>query len=83
MSGHLCQAFRYTFGPQYLSSLILSKIRSKKAASVYCNGGHFLLIESNINITMSSFKSHENTQMKENGPDRCVSNNKFSSVTMY
>ena len=67
MSGHLCQAFRYTFGPQYLSSLILSKIRSKKAASVYCNGGPFLLIESNINITVSSFKSHEKLKLKKMG----------------
>ena len=32
---------------------------------------------------MSSFKSNENTQMKENGLYRSVSNNKFSTVTMY
>ena len=31
---------------------------------------------------MSSFKSSENIQKKEDGPDRSVSNNKFSSVTL-
>ena len=30
---------------------------------------------------MSSFKSSENIQKKERGPDRSVSDNKYSSVT--
>ena len=35
----------------------------------------------NSNIKMSSFKSSENIQKKEGGPDDAVSNNQFSSVT--
>ena len=31
---------------------------------------------------MSSFKSSENIQKKEGGPDRSVSDNQFSSVTL-
>ena len=37
---------------------------------------------SNKNITMSSFKSSENLQKKEGGPDRSVSDNQSSSVTL-
>ena len=37
---------------------------------------------SNKNIKMSSFKSSENIQKKEGGPDRSVSDNQSSSVTM-
>ena len=36
---------------------------------------------SNKNIKMSSFKSSENIQKKEDGPDRSVSDNQSSSVT--
>ena len=36
----------------------------------------------NKNIKMSSFKSSENIQKKEDGPDRSVSDNQFSSVTL-
>ena len=36
----------------------------------------------NKNIKMSSFKSSENIQKKEGGPDRSVSDNKSSSVTL-
>ena len=36
----------------------------------------------NKNIKVSSFKRSENIRKKEGGPDRCVSNNKFSSVTL-
>ena len=32
---------------------------------------------------MSSFKSSENIQKKEGGPDRSVSDNQSSSVTLY
>ena len=32
---------------------------------------------------MSSFKRSENIQKKEDGPDRSVSDNQFSSVTLY
>ena len=35
-----------------------------------------------INIKVSSFKISENIRKKEDGPDRFVSNNKFSSMTM-
>ena len=35
----------------------------------------------NKNIKMSSFKSSENIQRKEGGPDRSVSDNQSSSVT--
>ena len=37
---------------------------------------------SNKNIKMSSFKSSENIQKKEGGPDRYVSDNQSSSVTL-
>ena len=36
----------------------------------------------NKNIKMSSFKSSENIHKKEVGPDRSVSDNQSSSVTM-
>ena len=36
----------------------------------------------NKNIKMSSFKSSENFQKKEDGPDRSVSDNQSSSVTL-
>ena len=36
----------------------------------------------NKNIKMSSFKSSENFQRKEGGPDRSVSDNQSSSVTL-
>ena len=41
-----------------------------------------LLHSTNKNIKMSSFKSIENIQKKEGGPDSTVSNNQFSSVTL-
>ena len=37
---------------------------------------------SNKNIKMSSFKSSENIQKKEVGPDRSVSDSQSSSVTL-
>ena len=37
---------------------------------------------SNKNIKMSSFKSSENIQKKEGGPDRSVSDNQSSSMTL-
>ena len=37
---------------------------------------------SNKNIKMSSFKSSENIQKKEGGPDRSVSDNQFPPVTL-
>ena len=36
----------------------------------------------NRNIKMSSFKSSENIQKKEDGPDRSVSDNQSSSVAL-
>ena len=36
----------------------------------------------NKNIKMSSFKSSRNIQKKEDGPDRSVSDNQSSSVTL-
>ena len=53
--------------------------------------GHFLglshgttlaAVTTNKNIKMSSFKSSENIQKKEGGPDRSVSDNQSSSVTL-
>ena len=38
--------------------------------------------EPNKNIKMSSFKSSENILKKEDGPDRSVSDNQSSSVTL-
>ena len=38
--------------------------------------------ETNKNIKMSSFKSSENIQKKNGGPDRSVSDNQSSSVTL-
>ena len=39
-------------------------------------------VTTNKNIKMSSFKSSENIQKKEGGPDRSVSDNQSSSVTL-
>ena len=39
-------------------------------------------VTTNKNIKMSSFKSIENIQKKEGGPDRSVSDNQSSSVTL-
>ena len=39
-------------------------------------------VTTNKNINMSSFKSSENIQKKEGGPDRSVSDNQYSSVTL-
>ena len=36
----------------------------------------------NINIKMSSFKSSENIQNEEDGPDRFLSDSQSSSVTL-
>ena len=36
----------------------------------------------NKNIKLHSFKSSDNMQKKEGGPDSTVSNNQFSSVTL-
>ena len=44
--------------------------------------GIILIFCSKQNIKKSSFKSSENIQKKEDGPDRSVSNNQFSSVTL-
>ena len=41
-----------------------------------------ILSVSNKNIKMKSFKSSENIQKKEGGPDRSVSDNQSSSVTL-
>ena len=41
-----------------------------------------MLSSVNKNINMSSFKSSENIQKKEGGPDRSVSGNQSSSVTL-
>ena len=40
------------------------------------------LVIRNKNIKMSSFKSSENIQKNEGGPDRSVSDNQSSSVTL-
>ena len=39
-------------------------------------------VSTNINIKLSSFKSSENIQEKEGGPDSTVSNNQFSSLSL-
>ena len=39
-------------------------------------------VTTNKNIKMSSFKSSGNIQKKEDGPDRFVSDNQSSSVTL-
>ena len=39
-------------------------------------------VTTNKNIKMSSFKSSENIQKNEGGPDRSVSDNQSSSVTL-
>ena len=39
-------------------------------------------VTTNKTIKMSSFKSSENIQKKEGGPDRSVSDNQSSSVTL-
>ena len=42
----------------------------------------FPIQKPNKNIKVSSFKSSENIQKKEGGPDRSVSDNQSSSVTL-
>ena len=42
----------------------------------------YAVIYLNKNIKMSSFTSSENIQKKESGPDRSVSDNQSSSVTL-
>ena len=39
-------------------------------------------VTTNKNIKMSSFKGSENIQKKDGGPDRSVSDNQSSSVTL-
>ena len=39
-------------------------------------------VTTNKNLKMSSYKSSENIQKKEGGPDRSVSDNQSSSVTL-
>ena len=39
-------------------------------------------VTANNNIKMSTFKSSKNIQKKEGGPDRSVSDNQSSSVTL-
>ena len=39
-------------------------------------------VTTNKNIKMNSFKSSENIQKKEGGPDRSVSDNQSSSVSL-
>ena len=52
---------------------------------IYCCVRHWVqpsTTVSNKNIKMISFKSSENIQKKEGGPDRSVSDNQSSSVTL-
>ena len=46
------------------------------------NGTKQAAVTANKNIKMSSFKSSENIQKKQGGPDRSVSDNQSSSVTL-
>ena len=46
------------------------------------NGTKPAAVTTNKNIKMSSFKSSDNIQKKEDGPDRSVSDNQSSSVTL-
>ena len=39
-------------------------------------------VTTNKNLKMSSFKNSENIQKKEGGPDRSISDNQSSSVSM-
>ena len=55
----------------------------RKNSKMYKSKGWFsVLYKRNKNIKMSSFKSSENIQKKEGGPDRSVSDNESSSVTL-
>ena len=40
------------------------------------------VVTTNKNVNLSSFKSSENIQKKEGGPDSTVSNSQYSSVTL-
>ena len=51
--------------------------------SNFCPKGHFLVLWPTIRQTKTNtFKSSENFQKKEGGPDLSVSNYQFSSVTL-
>ena len=54
--------------------------RTREAVKMMREVKLFLL--SNKNIKVSSFKSSGYIQMLDGGPDRSVSNNQFSSVTL-
>ena len=56
-------------------------VRRKDNRFVQLNGS-FMNFIFNKNIKMSSFKSSENIQKKEDGPDRSVSDNQSSSVAL-
>ena len=49
---------------------------------IYFHSSENITFWINKNIKMSSFKSNENIQMEEGGPDRSVSDNQSSSVTL-
>ena len=49
---------------------------------IYFHSSENITIWINKNIKKSSFKSNENIQMEEGGPDRSVSDNQSSSVTL-
>ena len=58
----------------------LLKKNNKKKIDIFCC--FFLLLLLIKNIKTSSFKSSENIQKKEGGPDRSVPDNQSSSVTL-
>ena len=62
---------RYLFEINLLSIILYAQLIATK----FCKN-------SNKNIKMSSFKSSENIQKKEGGPDRSVSDYRSSSVTL-
>ena len=60
----------------------LQKSSSPEPAGLFSRNFLYSIGDSNKNIKMSSFKSSENIQKKEGGPDRSVSDNQSSSVTL-
>ena len=81
---HLCRTFCWVYEKIVRCSLkYFSSVRSAYVVNIYlnCRGDYKQYSQMKIKTKMSSFKSSDNIQ-KEGGPDRSVSDNQSSSVTL-
>ena len=80
ISGQTKPVIRETFFTNRDTNDVQSKSKSQTSLKKR-NSSNCYQRDMNENIKMSSFKSSENIQKKEGGPDRSVSDNQSSSVT--